>query len=411
MTRIILYTGKGGVGKTSIAAATALLSAKRGSRTIVLSTDIAHSLADAFDLPLGPEPSQIAPNLWGQEPDVYHNIARYWSTIQRYMTELFSWRGLDEVLAEEMTVLPGMDELGNLLWIADHVESGEYDVIVVDAAPTGETLRLLSLPEASRWWIERIAPIGRRVSRIGRPMLERMIGVPMPRDEVFAAAERLLNRLDKVHRLLADPERSSVRIALNLEKLSIVEAQRSFTYFHLFGYPADLVVCNRVLPSEMAGDGTFGGLRATQQRYLPEVIAQYAPVPVRTVPMFDREMIGLDRLTEIGEALFGEDDPTAFFYRGRPYRVRAENGGHVLEVALPFTSRDGVQLSRDGDELLLQVDGLRRTIVLPRALVNAPTTGAKMDDGILRIRFGTREGAATPEASARVKVAAGGTRR
>jgi arsenite-transporting ATPase len=387
MTRILLYTGKGGVGKTSIAAATALLSARRGYRTIVLSTDIAHSLADAFDVPLGPEPTPIEKNLWGQEPDVYHNIARYWSTIQKYMAELFSWRGLDAVLAEEMTVLPGMDELGNLLWIADHVESNDYDVIVVDAAPTGETLRLLSLPEASRWWIERIAPIGRRVSRIGRPMLERMIGVPMPRDEVFAAAERLLNRLDKVHRLLADPERASVRIALALEKLSIVEAQRSFTYFHLFGYPADLVVCNRVLPSEMAGDGTFGGLRATQQRYLPEVEAQYAPVPVRTVPQFDREMIGVERLAEIGHALFGDDDPTSFFYRGRPYRVVAEGKDHVLEVALPFTSRDAVQLTRDGDELLLQVDGLRRTIVLPRALVDAPTMGAKMEDGVLRIRF------------------------
>ncbi|HJP90276.1 MAG TPA: ArsA family ATPase [Candidatus Limnocylindrales bacterium] len=397
MTRILLYTGKGGVGKTSIAAATALLSARRGYRTIVLSTDIAHSLADAFDMPLGPTPTPIGPNLWGQEPDVYHNIARYWGTIQKYMTELFSWRGLDDVLAEEMTVLPGMDELGNLLWIADHVESGAYDVIVVDAAPTGETLRLLSLPEASRWWIERIAPIGRRVSRIGRPMLERVIGVPMPRDEVFAAAERLLARLDKVHRLLADPERSSVRIALNLERLSIVEARRSFTYFHLFGYPSDMVVCNRVLPADLAGDGSFGTLRRTQQRYLPEVMAQYAPVPVRTVPQFDREMIGEARLVEIGEALFGEEDPTTFFYRGRPYSVRAEHGGHVLEVALPFTSKDGVQLSRNGDELLLQVDGLRRTIVLPRALVDAPTTSAKMDDGVLRIQFGGRPAAPVPK--------------
>jgi anion-transporting ArsA/GET3 family ATPase len=200
VARILLYTGKGGTGKTSIAAATALLSAKRGHRTIVLSTDIAHSLADAFDVPLGPEPTLIAPNLWGQEPDVYFNIGRYWATIQAYMTELFSWRGLDEVMAEEMTVLPGMDELGNLLWIADHVESGRYDLIVVDAAPTGETLRLLSLPEASRWWVDRIAPIGRRVSRISRPVLERMIGVPVPRDEVFAAAERLLGRLEAVHR-------------------------------------------------------------------------------------------------------------------------------------------------------------------------------------------------------------------
>ena len=390
MTRILLYTGKGGVGKTSIAAATALLSARRGYRTMVLSTDIAHSLADAFDVPLGPAPTYIEPNLWGQEPDVYHNIARYWSTIQKYMAELFSWRGLDAVLAEEMTVLPGMDELGNLLWIADHFESGDYDVIVVDAAPTGETLRLLSLPEASRWWIERIAPIGRRVSRIGRPMLERIIGVPMPRDEVFAAAERLLTRLDKVHRLLADPEGASVRIVLALEKLSIVEAQRSFTYFHLFGYPSDLVVCNRVLPAGLDGDGSFGNMRASQQRYLPQVMAQYAPVPVRTVPQFDREMIGAHRLAEIGRALFGDEDPTTFFYRGRPYRVIAEDGGHVLEVALPFTSREDVQLDRDGDELLLQVGGLRRTIVLPRALVDAPTTGAKMEDGVLRIRFQAR---------------------
>ncbi|HUQ43043.1 MAG TPA: TRC40/GET3/ArsA family transport-energizing ATPase [Candidatus Limnocylindria bacterium] len=390
MTRILLYTGKGGVGKTSIAAATALLAAQRGHRTIVLSTDIAHSLADAFDMPLGPEPTLIAPNLWGQEPDVYHNIARYWATIQRYMADLFSWRGLDEVLAEEMTVLPGMDELGNLLWIADHVESNDYDVIVVDAAPTGETLRLLSLPEASRWWIERIAPIGRRVSRLGRPMLERVIGVPMPRDEVFAAAERLLQRLDKVHRLLADPEQSSVRIALALEKLSIVEAQRSFTYFHLFGYPSDLVVCNRVLPPGRDGDGSFESLRATQQRYLPEVIDQYAPVPVRTVPQFDREMIGLERLAEIGRALFGEDDPTSFFYRGRPYRVRAGDGEHVLEVALPFTTREDVKIARDGDELQLQVGALRRTIVLPRALMDAPTIGANMEDGVLQIRFRTQ---------------------
>jgi arsenite-transporting ATPase len=392
VTRIVLYTGKGGVGKTSVAAATALLSARRGYRTIVLSTDIAHSLADAFDVPLGPEPTLIEPNLWGQEPDVYFNIGRYWRTIQSYMAELFSWKGLDEVLAEEMTVLPGMDELGNLLWIADHVESRKYDVIVVDAAPTGETLRLLSLPEASRWWIERIAPIGRRVSRVGRPMLERLIGVPMPRDEVFAAAERLLNRLEQVHRLLADPETASVRIVLALDRLSIVEAQRSFTYFHLFGYPSDLVVCNRVLPADLAGDGSFGGLRQVQQRYLPEVEAQYSPVPVRTVPLFDREMIGPARLAEIGQALFGEVDPTGFFYRGRPYRVRAEASGHVLEVALPFTRRDDLQLSRSGDELLLQVGGWRRSIVLPRALVEAPTTGAKMEDGVLRITFGSRAG-------------------
>ncbi len=333
LTRILLYTGKGGVGKTSVAAATALMSAERGNRTIVLSTDIAHSLGDAFNMRLGPEPGEIAPNLWAQEPDVYFNIGRYWQTIQTYMTELFSWRGLDTVLAEEMTVLPGMDELGNLLWIADHVESGKYDVIVVDSAPTGETLRMLSLPEASRWWVDRIAPIGRRVSRLSRPLVERMIGVPVPRDEVFASAERLLARLDLVHRLLADPERSSVRLVLALEKLALAEARRSFTYFHLFGYPSDLVVCNRVMPQSV--DGYFAATRDTQRAYLSHVREDFAPVPVRTVPLFDREVDGLDGLREVGRALFGDEDPAGFLYRGRPYRVRSEKGKHILEVGRP----------------------------------------------------------------------------
>jgi arsenite-transporting ATPase len=385
MARILLYTGKGGVGKTSIAAATALLCAERGLRTIVLSTDIAHSLADAFEMPLGPEPTPIVPNLHGQEPDVYYNIARYWRTIQDYVAELFAWRGLDDVLAEEMTVLPGMDELGNLLWIADHVDSGKYDVVVVDAAPTGETLRLLSLPDASRWWIERIAPIGRRVSRLGRPMLERVLGIPIPRDDVFAAAERLLDRLADVHRLLSDPDQTSVRITIALDKLSVAEARRSYTYFHLFGYPSDMIIANRVLPAD-AGP-YFERLREAQQRYLPVVHQEFGPVPVRTIPQFDHEMVGIEQLREIGAALFGDGDPTAVQYRGQPYRVSREDGRYVLQVALPFTERGEVHLSRRSDELVLQVGAWRRTLMLPRALIDAPTKGAKMTDGTLRIQF------------------------
>ncbi len=389
MTRILLYTGKGGVGKTSIAAATALMCADRGLRTMVLSTDIAHSLADAFETPLGPEPSEIAPNLWGQEPDVYYNIARYWRTIQTYVTELFSWRGLDAVMAEEMTVLPGMDELGNLLWIADHVESRRFDVIVVDAAPTGETLRLLSLPEASRWWVERIAPIGRRMTRLGRPVLEKMLGVPVPKDEVFAAAERLLLRLDDVHRLLADPDQTSVRITLALDKLSVAEARRSFTYFHLFGYPSDLVICNRVLPVDSGP--YFERLRVAQQGYLPIVEQEFGPVPVRSVPQFDHEMVGFDRLREIGRSLFGDEDPTTVFYRGRPYDVHRNGDGYVLDVELPFTTRENLKLSRHGDELVLHVGTWRRTLVLPRALIDVPTRSAKLDGTTLRIEFAAPE--------------------
>jgi arsenite-transporting ATPase len=258
-------------------------------------------------------------------------------------------------------------------------------VIVVDAAPTGETLRLLSLPDASRWWIERIAPIGRRVSRLGRPMLERVLGIPIPQDEVFAAAERLLDRLAEVHRLLSDPDQTSVRITLALDKLSVAEARRSFTYFHLFGYPSDLIIANRVLPAD-AGP-YFAQLREAQQRYLPIVDQEFGPVPVRSIPQFDHEMVGVDRLREIGVALFGDGDPTAVHYRGRPYRVSREDGMYVLQVALPFTERGELQLSRRSDELVLQVGAWRRTLVLPRALVDAPTKGAKMSDGTLRIQF------------------------
>jgi arsenite/tail-anchored protein-transporting ATPase len=388
VTRILLYTGKGGVGKTSIAAATALLCSERGTRTLVLSTDIAHSLADAYDLPMGPEPVEIAPNLWGQEPDVYFNIARYWRTIQDYVAQLFSWHGLDEVMAEEMTVLPGMDELGNLLWIADHVDSGRFDVIVVDAAPTGETLRLLSLPEASQWWVERIAPIGRRVSRLGGPLIQKMLGIPVPEEEVFHAAERLLGRLEHLHRILADPAQTSVRMVLALEKLSIAEARRSFTYFHLFGYPSDLVVANRVLPADAGG--YFAALRDTQQRYLPEVEQEFGPVPVRTVPYFDREMVGVDRLRELGEALYGKEDPTLVLYEGRPYEVIRDSTGYTLSVELPFTSKDAINLTRRADELLLQVDGWRRTLLLPRALVEVRTKGATMEGHTLRVEFEPR---------------------
>ena len=215
-----------------------------------------------------------------------------------------------------------------------------------------------------------------------------MLGVPMPKDEVFQAAERLLARLNRLHRLLADPEHSTVRVVLALEKLSIAEAQRSFTYFHLFGYPSDLVVANRVLPPDVGG--YFARLREIQQGYLPMVEQEFGPVPVRTVPFFDREMVGIERLTEVGQALFGDSDPTEILYRGRPYEVLHDNGSYILKLELPFTSREEVRLSRTGEELVLHVGSWRRTLVLPRVLLTAETQGAKMEGNTLRIRFAPR---------------------
>jgi len=386
VTRILLYTGKGGVGKTSVAAATALACARRGYRTIVMSTDIAHSLADVFGVELGPQPVEIAPKLWGQESDVFFNVARYWGRIQEYAASVLRWRGLDEVLAEEMTVLPGMDEVGSLLWIAEHHDSGDYDVIVVDAAPTGETLRLLSLPEAGKWWMEKIEPIGRRITKLTGPFIQRIVGMPMPGDDVFNAGEDLFRRLEYMHSLLIDPEKTSVRVVLTLEQVVIKEAQRSFTYFHLYGYPTDLVVANRVLPDDV-GWKYFRGWYERQQRYGPMVEQAFAPIPILRAPFLDREVIGLSVLTELGEQLYGDQDPSRQFYVGRPYTVARIDGEFILSVELPFATKEQINLSRHADELVIDVGTLRRNLVLPRILVDATTLGAKFDDHVLKIRF------------------------
>ena len=388
VTRILVYTGKGGVGKTSVAAATALACADRGYRTIVMSTDIAHSLGDAFDRELGPTPLEIVPNLWAQESDVFFNVARYWGRIQEYAASVLRWRGLDEVMAEEMTVLPGMDEVGSLLWIADHHDSDAYDVVVVDAAPTGETLRLLSLPEAAKWWMEKVAPIGRRLTKLTGPIIKRMVGMPMPDDDVFNAGEELFGRLEHMHDLLTDHDKTSVRVVLTLEQVVIKEAQRSFTYFHLYNYPTDLVVANRVLPDAVGQ--YFRGWYEAQQRYGPLVEKTFHPIPVKQAPFFDRELVGIDLLRELAIALYGSEDPTQFYYRGRPYSVtRDEDGGFVVSVDLPFTEKDQIDLSRHADELVIDLGTWRRTLVLPRILVGAPTEGARFEEGTLKIRFGT----------------------
>jgi arsenite-transporting ATPase len=386
MPRILIYTGKGGVGKTSVSAATALACAQRGLRTIVISTDIAHSLGDVFGVQLGPEPVEIAPNLWAQESDAFYNVTRYWGRIQEYAASVLRWRGLDEVMAEEMTVLPGMDEVGSLLWIAEHHDSGRYDVIVVDAAPTGETLRLLSLPEAGKWWMEKIEPLGRRISKLTGPLIQRVVGLPMPGDDVFNAGEELFAKLEHLHGLLTDADRTSVRVVLTLEQVVIKEAERSFTYFHLYGYPTDLVVANRVLPDDVPWT-YFKGWHEAQQRYGPLVEQSFAPIPVFRAPFFDHEVVGLAALDQLGVALYGDRDPTVHFYRGRPYSVTREDSEYVLAVELPFASKEAISLSRHADELLIEVGGQRRNLILPRALIDAPTLGARFDAQVLKIRF------------------------
>jgi len=391
--RIILYTGKGGVGKTSTAAATALRCAERGERTIVLSTDLAHSLADSFDLPLSPEPVLIAPNLWAQESDIYYNVTKYYSTIQEWMHQLFAWRGLDDVMAEELAVIPGMDEMASLFWVAEHHDSGRYDTIIVDCAPTGETLRLLAVPETARWWLDKIFPIQRQLNKLAGPMVRRVTGMPMPDDRVFAAGEELFHRLDRMHVLLSDPELTSVRLVVNPEKMVIKEAQRTYTYLNLYGYVVDMVVCNRMLPAA-AGDGYFTQWCEQQARYWTMIEEGFSPLPIRQAPYFEREVVGLEMLRRLGATLYGDDDPAALYYHGRTYEIskRDDGGGdgYLLRLQLPFVGKGDVKARRLGDELLLEVGTYRRTLILPRVLAELEVHGASVGDGGLNVTFGRR---------------------
>ncbi len=389
--RILFYTGKGGVGKTSVAAATALRASELGYRTVVLSTDLAHSLGDSLDLPLGPEPTLVGPNLWAQETDIYHNLQTHWGTVQQWLNALMAWGsgGAGDLVADELTILPGMDELANLLWINRHCESGSYDVVVVDAAPTGETLRLLSFPDHMRWWMERLFPLQRRVSGVVRPVLGAFTDLPIPSDRVFASVEDLFRKLRQLHDMLVDPALTSVRLVLNPEKMVVAEAERTHTYFHLFGYPTDLVVANRVLPPEVT-DPYFAAWKDTQATYLRHIAEGFDPIPIKAVPLFQDQVVGLEPLRRMAATLYGDEDPTRIYFRGKTHTIeRRPGGGYVMQIPLPFATRGDVQLRQTGDELFVRVGTHRRHVVLPRALAGLQARGAQLDEErhMLSIRF------------------------
>lgn len=365
--RIILYMGKGGVGKTSMAAATALCAAERGHKTIVFSTDAAHSLADSFDVPLASEPTPIAPNLWGQEMEVGHELDANWRTIQEWLAAVFAWRGMDEMMAQEVAILPGMEEIVNLLYVDRYHAAGDYDVMVVDCAPTGETLRLLSFPEVLSWWMDRLYPAKRVAVRLLRP-LAKPLRMPFPQEEVLDSVEELYAMLNRMHTILTDNSKTSVRLVLNAEKMVIKEAQRSYTYLGLYGYHTDLVVCNRLVPDQVTDD-YFAAWKESQSRYYQMIEEAFSPLPILKVPLMDQEVVGLTMLRAVADILFGDGDPTGFFYQGRAQELHKKDGNYVLSLALPFASKENVSLNLHSDELLVQVGKYRRSILLPRTLV------------------------------------------
>jgi arsenite-transporting ATPase len=383
--RTILYTGKGGVGKTSVAACTARRCAASGLRTLVLSTDPAHSLAESLGASLGPEPVAVGDGLWGQEVHAQEEMEHHWSGVQGWLGELLIERGIDRISAQELTVPPGMDELFALLRLQGHHESGEWEAIVVDCAPTGETLRLLSFPDVARWWIEKVFPFERQILAAARPIARSLLDIPIPSSEVFADVQRLSENLIAMNEILRDRSRCTVRLVMNPDRMVIGEAMRTFTYLNLYGYLTDAVIVNRVFPAEV-GD-YFARWRGVQEEHLELVRSAFSPVPVLCAPYFDQEVIGAEMLDRLAGELFSEVDAGAVLHDAVTQELSVNADGASLRLSIPFANKGEISLKQVGLELIVGVDGQRRTILLPPTLAGFRPTGATFEDGALEITF------------------------
>ena len=383
--RIILFTGKGGVGKTTSAAGTATLAAGRGERTLVLSTDAAHSLADAFGQPVGAEPTPVAENLWVHQVDAQRRFERSWGDIQGYLMSVLDAAGVDPITAEELTVIPGAEEVLALLELRTHALSGSWDVIIVDCAPTAETLRLLALPEALNWYMTRVFGVQRRVVKALRPVLARATGVPMPEDSVFEAVERLHHDLEEVQGILSEKD-ATVRLVLTPETVVVAEARRSLTTLSLYGYRVDGVIANRVFPSDGA-DEWRGSWVTAQRSVLAEVRQSFVDLPIWMSSYQPAEPVGTDALAAFAEAAYDGADPLATPSGEGPMTITRTDDGAVLRIALPFAEKKDVDLARHGDELVVTVGSYRRLLALPAALARHTVTGARVGSGSLQVRF------------------------
>src|SRR5919109_1171274 len=353
--RTILYTGKGGVGKTSVAAATARRCAEAGLRTVVLSTDPAHSLSDSLKAELGPEPTHVGSNLFGQEVQAQREMERHWDGVQG--------------------------------WLGDLFEEGEFDCVIVDCAPTGETLRLLSFPDVVTWWLERILPSQRRLAPFARTLFD----MPLPGDAVFDDVERLAHNLVAMNGILRDRSRTTVRLVTNPDRMVVKEAMRTFTYLNLYGYLTDAVVVNRVLPDE-AAEGYFSEWREVQREQMELVRSAFSPVPVLVAPWLEREVIGPEMLDRLAAELFGDDDPAEMLYHELSQELSGENGRATLRLPIPFAERGDIELKKIGPEVIVRVGGQKRTIILPPAIAAYSASGAHFEDGALEVFFEKDDG-------------------
>jgi arsenite/tail-anchored protein-transporting ATPase len=384
--RIVLHTGKGGVGKTSVAAATALRTAAAGSRTLVFSTDPAHSLADVLDVEIGAKPTQVGDRLWAEQVQAQTEIERNWSAVREWLSAQLLRRGADRITAEEITVPPGLEELLALLRLRRHADGDEFDVVVVDCAPTSETLRLLSLPDVARWWLDRVTPAHERGALdAARPFARAVLDVTLPDDEALADVTGVVRGILAMGDVLRDAERVSVRVVMTPERLAVDEARRTFTYLNLYGFPVDAVVVNLVFPAEVGE--YFGGWRELQVQQLRDVTDAFAPVPVLRAPYFPEEVRGAAMLQRLGDAAFGHDDAGAILHTGAAERLELSEHSATLRLPLPLAERGDVSLRQVGSELVVRVDGYKRTLLLPPALHGWSASGAAFADGALTVEL------------------------
>jgi arsenite/tail-anchored protein-transporting ATPase len=388
--RLILMTGKGGVGKTSVAAATGLRCAELGYKTLVLSTDPAHSLADSFDIELGHDSRLVKPNLWGAELDALRELEGNWGAVKRYITQVLRAQGLEGVQAEELAILPGMDEIFGLVRMKRHYDEGEFDVLIIDSAPTGTALRLLSLPEVGGWYMRKFYKPLQGISAALRPLVEPIFrpiaGFSLPDKEVMDAPYEFYEQIEALEKILTDNAVTSVRLVTNPEKMVIKESLRAHAYLSLYNVATDLIVANRIIPEQVT-DPFFKRWKESQEQYRQEIHENFRPLPVKEVPLYSEEMCGLPALERLKETLYKDEDPSQIYYKENTIRIVQDNNQYVLELYLPGIAKDQIQLSKTGDELNVRIGNHRRNMVLPQALAALQPSGAKMEDDYLKIKF------------------------
>jgi arsenite-transporting ATPase len=394
--RIIMFAGKGGVGKTSIASATGIRAAEAGQRTLIMSLDMAHSLSDIFALGRGLTeknkgmPVKIEDRLWIQELDIQEEIERNWGEVYKYIASIFNTTGFDEILAEELAILPGMEEVSSLLYINRYVQEDDFQVIILDCAPTGESLRFISIPTTLEWYIRKIFKVERRVVSYIRPVARRFYDVPLPEDDYFKALENLFLRLDGIDKILTDSTITTVRLVTNPERIVLKETQRSFMYFYLYKMCIDAIVMNRILPGNLE-ETYFDDWKKSQRRYLKLAEEYFNPVPIFPVNLFQNELVGREDLRKLGADIYGEHNPTQHFYTEQPYEFHQKDGQFLIRIRLPFLTKEEVELNRLPEEIVVRIGGFKRHILLPRYVNAYKRVRAKMDGNRLTIIFGGKK--------------------